>query len=121
MDVEALRDYCLSKRLATECFPFDETTLVFKVGSKMFALVDLGNPEWVVLKSDPDEAIDLRDRYADILPAYHMNKKHWIQVRLEGGVPARVLKELVDCSYRLVIAKMTRKERMSLFPDGKYF
>lgn len=61
MDIEALRDYCLSKGLATECFPFDETTLVFKVGSKMFAWVDLENPEWVILKSDPDEAIDLRD------------------------------------------------------------
>ena len=77
MDIELLREECLSLPYVEEKFPFDEYTLVFYVGSKLFALTDLQTPNSVNLKCDPEQAIELRERYMGIVPGYHMNKKHW--------------------------------------------
>lgn len=112
MDIETFRQYCLSKKGVTESFPFDESTLVFKVLNKMFALTGLNAVEFTAnLKCDPDRAIELRERYQDIRPGYHMNKKHWNTVALAGDVEDSLLKELIDHSYELVVKKMRKKDR----------
>ena len=82
MNVETVRDYCLSLPEVTEDFPFDETTLVFRIRGKIFAMIDLENTQWFVLKCEPELAIELRERYAEIAPAWHMNKRHWNQINL---------------------------------------
>lgn len=109
MDIEALREYCLSKKGVTECLPFDEYSLVMKVMGKMFALIDLESANKVSLKCDPAYALELRERYAAIEGAYHFNKKHWNQVRLDGDVDDSLLKQLTDHSYDEVIKKFTQK------------
>ena len=76
MNIETIREYCLSLPAATEDFPFDETTLVFRVSGKIFAMIDLENTEWFVLKCDPEYAIELREEHQEITGAWHMNKKH---------------------------------------------
>ena len=86
MNVETIREYCLSKRGAVEDYPFDEETLVIKVMGKMFALISLDSiPLQVNLKCDPEKAIELRERYENIIPGWHMNKKHWNTVVISGG------------------------------------
>ena len=79
MDIETLREYCLTFADVEETFPFDDVSLVFKVKGKMFLLLPLDAPEWVSMKCDPERAIDLRERYAGVAPAWHFNKKHWNQ------------------------------------------
>jgi len=116
MNVEALRSYCISKKGVEEAFPFDETTLVFKVMGKMFALIGL---EYEVprinLKCDPDRAIELREQYPDnVLPGYHMNKTHWNTVVAGDGLPDRLLVDWIDHSYELVVASLPRKLREEL-------
>src|SRR5450432_1781154 len=87
MDLSQFREYCLSKSQVTESTPFGEDVLVFKVGSKIFALASLDDvPARVNLKCDPDRALDLRDRYEEVQPGYHMNKKHWNTVIIDGAV-----------------------------------
>ena len=115
MDIETLREYCLSKKGVTEEFPFDEVTLVFKVMGKMFALTGLDKlPHKVNLKCDPERAIELRERYPGIAPGYHMNKKHWNTVTLEGSLSTDMLKELMDHSYDLVVNGLTKKLKEEL-------
>ena len=109
MNIESVRDYCLSLPMATEDFPFDETTLVFRVCGKIFAMVDLDDTEWFVLKCDPDYALELRDRHTEIAPAYHMNKKHWNQLNLFGMLPDELVQSLIRHSYNLVVSKLLRK------------
>lgn len=111
MDIETLRDYCLKKKAVTECFPFDETSLVFKVVDRMFLLIDLDDPSWACMKCDPDYAIELRDRYEGIEGAFHFNKKYWNQVAMEADVPDGLLLELIDHSYAEVMKKFTRKQK----------
>ena len=111
MDIEALRQYCLSKKAVTECFPFDETTLVFKVVDRMFLLVDLEHPDCVSMKCNPDYAIELREHYNGIEGAYHFNKKYWNQVALNSDVPDSLIRELIDHSYEEVVGKFTKKQR----------
>ena len=115
MNIEQFRAYCLKKKGVTEEFPFDEVTLVFKVMGKMFALCGLEHiPAKVNLKCDPERAITLREEYdGDIIPGYHMNKQHWNTVTLEA-VPPHLIKELIDHSYNLVVAKMPKKLREQL-------
>jgi predicted DNA-binding protein (MmcQ/YjbR family) len=104
MDVADFREYCLSKPGATEGTPFGSDVLVFKVGGKIFALAALDEvPATVNLKCDPDLALDLRDQYEEVRPGYHMNKKHWNTVQIEGGIPTAELKKMIDHSYELVI------------------
>ncbi len=122
MDIESFRMYCLSKLGSEECFPFDEDTLVFKVLGKMFALCGLSQiPLRVNLKSDPDYAVELRESFPEqIIPGWHMNKKHWNTVYLEDGLENSLIKELVDNSYDLVVAKLPKKdkERLKQLTDG---
>lgn len=114
MNIEELREYCLSKRGVTEHFPFDEVTLVFKVGDKMFALTNLDGEPTVNLKCDPERAIELREHYSSIIPGYHMNKLHWNTVMMDGLVPDKLIFELVDHSYNLVFESLPKIKRESI-------
>lgn len=116
MNIEDLRSYCISKKGVKEEFPFDEDTLVFKVMGKAFALTSLSSLDATVnLKCDPEYAIELREEYSDdVLPGYHMNKKHWNTVRYAGGLKTDLVKRLVDHSYELVIAGLTKKLKAEL-------
>ena len=106
MNVEELREYCISKPHVTESFPFDQTTLVFKVGGKMFALTGLEKfPPSINLKCNPEYAIELREQYEVIQPGFHMNKKHWNTISYQENLPTQLLKELIDHSYELVVKK----------------
>jgi predicted DNA-binding protein (MmcQ/YjbR family) len=96
---------------ATEDFPFDETTLAFRIGGKIFAMIDLERTEWFVLKCDPDRSLELRESYPEIAPAWHMNKKHWNQLNLFGHLPNELIEELIRHSYELVARKLPRRER----------
>ncbi|HAH56086.1 MAG TPA: MmcQ-like protein [Flavobacterium sp.] len=113
MNLETYYEYCLSKKGVTEHFPFDQDTLVFKVGGKMFALSSLiqwekGEPS-VNLKCNPDDAQELRAQYNDIQPAYHMSKIHWNTVAINLDVPDIFIKKLIDDSYNLVFKSLTKK------------
>ncbi|WP_372795098.1 MmcQ/YjbR family DNA-binding protein [Lutibacter sp.] len=115
MNIEEFRDYCLSKKYVTECFPFDNVTLVFKVANKMFALSGLENqPATVNLKCDPERAIELREEYSDIIEGFHMNKKLWNTITIESGLSNDLIKELIDHSYDLVVKGMTKKLQKEL-------
>ena len=104
MDLAEFREYCMAKPGAGEETPFGPDVLVFKVRGKMFALAALDEvPTTVNLKCDPDLALDLRDRYEEVTPGYHMNKKHWNTVEIEGAIPAVELRKMIDHSYELVI------------------
>ena len=111
MNVESIRDYCLSLPAASEYFPFDETTLAFRVVDKIFGMIDLEDTQWFVLKCDPDYALELRDRHPEITGAWHMNKKHWNQLDLEGLLPDNLIQSLIRHSYDLVVKKLSRKTR----------
>ncbi len=114
MHIESFREYCIGKKGVTEEFPFDETTLVFKVMGKMFALADLDFFESINLKCDPYRSIELREKYTGITSGYHMNKKHWNTVKMDGSVPDKLVKELIDHSYALVINKLPRSQKAEL-------
>ncbi len=115
MNIEELREHCLSYKAVTEHFPFDEVTLVFKVGGKMFALIPLDNPQaQITLKCDPEKAIALRERFGSIIPAYHFNKKHWNSVIMSDEISEKLIKELTLHSYELVINGLTKKVRQEL-------
>lgn len=113
MNLETYYEYCLSKKGVTEHFPFDEDTLVFKVGGKVFALSSLlrwekGTPS-VNLKCDPEKAQELRAEYDAIQPGFHMSKVHWNTIALNSDVPDALLKELINHSYDLVFKSLTKK------------
>jgi predicted DNA-binding protein (MmcQ/YjbR family) len=109
MDLTQFREYCLSKSHATESTPFGPDVIVFKIGSKMFALAGLDEvPTTANLKCDPNLALDLRDRYEQVRPGYHMNKKHWNTVELEGGIPDAELRKMIDHSYGLVAKSLPK-------------
>ncbi|OED39434.1 MmcQ-like protein [Flavobacteriaceae bacterium (ex Bugula neritina AB1)] len=115
MNIETFRDYCLSKKGVTEEFPFNETTLVFKVMGKMFALTGLDRlPFSVNLKCDPERIVELREYHPEIEPGYHMNKKHWNTVNFSGSLSTNMLHELIDHSYSLVIDGLTKKAKQEL-------
>lgn len=113
-NIEDFRNYCLSFKGVTEKFPFDETTLVFYAGNKMFCLVDIEAFDYCNLKCDPDEALELRAQYEGIQPGYHMSKKHWNSVYFQQDVPVKLMQELVVKSYDLVVKGLTKKEREAL-------
>lgn len=118
MNVEQFREYCLSLPHVLEYFPFDEVTLVFKVGGmegKIFAFLPLdASPASANLKCDPDRSIELREEYPQIIPGFHMNKKHWNTVYIEDGLTHKMLKELIDHSYDLVYQSLPKKLRTAL-------
>lgn len=119
MNIEQLREYCLSKPHTTEDFPFDQNTLVFKVAGKMFALAPLDKWEKglasVNLKANPEYSIQLRAEYESIAPGFHMNKNHWNSIYIyKGELTPKFITELVDHSYNMVLKSMTKKLRDSL-------
>jgi len=114
MNIEEYRDYCLAKKGVTESFPFDETTLVFKVMNKMFALAGIEDFSFINLKCDPEKAIELREEYSGITGAYHMSKTHWNSVSTLGDVPNKLLCQLIDDSYDLIVASLTKKLQAEL-------
>ena len=111
MNVETVRTYCLSLPEAGEYFPFDESTLAFRVAGRIFAMIDLENTEWFVLKCNPEYAIELRDQYPDITPAWHMNKRHWNQLNLYGSLPDKLITKLINHSYAQVVKKLPKHIR----------
>lgn len=112
MDIEQFRAYCLSKKGVTEEFPFDKSTLVFKVSTKMFALSGLERlPFQVNLKCNPNRSIELREAYVEIQPGYHMNKKHWNTIIPSPSFPPSLFYELIDHSYQLVTDTLSKRQK----------
>jgi predicted DNA-binding protein (MmcQ/YjbR family) len=115
MDIEQFRDYCLSKKGVTEATPFGPDTLVFRVVEKMFALTGLNDPEFRCnLKCEPSYAEELRGEYPDIIPGWHMNKKHWNTVYCERELDDKLIAKLVDHSYDQVVSKLTKSQKLEL-------
>jgi len=115
MNIEQIREYCLKKKGVTEEFPFDEETLVFKVMGKMFLLASLESiPLQINLKCNPEKAIELREEFDNVLPGYHMNKKNWNTVIINGAIPAKKLLEWIDDSYSLVAAGLKKSDQKKI-------
>jgi predicted DNA-binding protein (MmcQ/YjbR family) len=114
MNIEQYRDYCLLKPGVTEGFPFDEKVLVFKVMNKIFALTDIEEFTFINLKCDPEKAMELREENPGIRPGYHMNKQQWNSVYTDGSVSDQLFHELINHSYDLIVAGLTKKLREEL-------
>jgi predicted DNA-binding protein (MmcQ/YjbR family) len=115
MNIEQIREYCLKKKGVSEEFPFDEETLVFKVAGKIFLLGSLESiPLQINLKCEPEKAIELREEYETVQPGYHMNKKHWNTIFIDGSVSTVKIFEWIDDSYNLVVAGLKKSERKML-------
>lgn len=115
MNIEDVREYCLSKKGVTEGFPFNDTALVFKVAEKMFALLDLTEDRrGISLKCDPELAIELREKFSDVTPAYHFNKKHWNGISLSGNIRDNLIKEWIDHSYTIVVKSLPKAKQAEL-------
>ncbi len=118
MPVETARAHCLSFPGTEEALPFGPEVIVYKVAGKMFALlIPEDMPPRMNLKCEPERALELRDRYAAVLPGYHMNKRHWNTVLLDGSLPAALLREMIDHSRALVVAGLSAKARKQLGED----
>jgi predicted DNA-binding protein (MmcQ/YjbR family) len=111
MNIEELRDYCISKPAVTESFPFDESTLVFKVAGKMFLLTDLVDAFSMNIKNTREKVIELMEQYPSVLPGYHMNKKYWVTVMIDGMITDTLLKQWIDESYNIIISGFSGKEK----------
>lgn len=114
MHLEEFRDYCLKKSGVTEEFPFDHNTLVFKVMGKMFTITDVEHFQSVNLKCDPENAVELREKYTCVIPGYHMNKKHWNTVLMDNSIPDQQIAKWIDNSYDLVAQTLTKKLKEEL-------
>jgi predicted DNA-binding protein (MmcQ/YjbR family) len=114
MNIESLREYCLSKNGATEGFPFEETTLVFKVMGKMFLLTGLENEFSISVKCDPEKAVELRELYPAVIPGYHLSKKHWNTVFIDESLSDSLIQSFIDHSYQVVVLGLSRKRQMEL-------
>ncbi len=119
MDIESFRRYCLTRPgTVTEGMPFGEGVLVFKVEGKMFALAALDEvPPTVNLKCDPEEAVALRERYDAVRPGYHLNKRLWNTIVLDGSVPDRALRGMIDSSHTLVVRGLPKSLREKILPS----
>lgn len=119
MHIEEIREYCLSKKGATEHQPFGPDVLVWKIGEKLFALCPLDGTEMSInLKCDPEWAISLRESHGDIIPGWHMNKKHWNTVYTERGLHHELIKQLIDHSYDLIVDSLPLKIRSQFRDEG---
>lgn len=115
MDIESLRNYCLSKQAAEETLPFGPDTLVYKVGGKIFLICSMNaEPLQFNVKCDPEKVIELRERYECVQPGYHMNKKHWNTILVDGSVSNSMLKEWIDDSYELIVDSLPAKAKAQL-------
>ena len=109
MNIEQYRDYCIAKKGVTESFPFDKSTLVFKVMNKMFALTGVEFFEFINLKCDPEKAIEIREEYTGVTGAYHMSKVHWNSVSTKGEISDKLIFQWIDDSYNLIVSSLTKK------------
>jgi predicted DNA-binding protein (MmcQ/YjbR family) len=109
MDIIDYREYCLSLAGAEESMPFDDKVLVFKVGGKIFTLGNIYEFESINVKCDPEKAIELRERYPSVKPGYHMSKKHWNTIYIDGSVSDNQIKEWIKDSYDLIFSKLSKK------------
>ena len=115
MNIEEIREYCISKPGVTEGFPFNDTALVFKVAGKMYALLDLSvDSRGITLKCDLELAIELRELHPEVTPAWHFNKQHWNGIDLKGGISNNQLKEWINHSYTLVVESMPKSKKEAL-------
>ncbi len=114
MNIEDLRDYCLSLKGVTEKMPFGDKVLAFAVKDKLFCLTNIDTFQWVNLKCKPEKAIELRECYEEVIPAYHMNKKHWNSVNPKGRISDELLQEWIRNSYDLVVLGLTKKAQKDL-------
>ena len=115
MNIEQIREQCIKKKGVTEEFPFDEETLVFKVSGKIFLLASLESiPLQINLKCDPEKAVELREEYESVQPGYHMNKKHWNTIIIDGSVSIRKISEWIEDSYNLVLSGLKKSELKKL-------
>lgn len=112
MNIEEIREYCLLKGAVEECFPFDISTLVFKVGGKMFLIMDINsNPIEFNVKCEPAKAEELREKYNCVNPGFHMNKRHWNTITLNGSVSKKIIFGWIDDSYNLIVESLPKKYR----------
>jgi predicted DNA-binding protein (MmcQ/YjbR family) len=112
MNIESLREYCLSKPGVEETFPFGVNTLVYKVSDKIFLITGIDQEQLNFnVKCEPDKAIELREEFPCVQPGYHMNKKHWNTIVVDGSVSNKQLKEWIDWSYELVAGKSLKKKK----------
>ena len=109
MNIEELREFCLSLRASEENFPFDDEILVFSVKGKMFCLVNIARYEFINLKCNPDEAVELREQYPEVTAGWHMNKKHWNSVYINGKISNNLLKKWIVNSYNLIVKGLPKK------------
>lgn len=114
MNIEELRNFCLSLKGTSEKMPFDDKILAFYVMNKMFCLTNLHLFESINIKCDPDEALLLREEFEEVIPGYHMNKKHWNTVNVKGKIPDKLLKKWIVNSYNLVIKGLPKKVKLQL-------
>lgn len=114
LNIETFREYCLDKKGVTESFPFNESTLVLKVLDKMFAVTDLEEDFYVTLKAKPEDVITLTETNENITVAYHFNKKHWINIKINGTLSVNFIKNLIDNSFNLVVAGMSKKKQSGI-------
>lgn len=114
MNIETFRNVCLALPGVTEEFPFDQNTLVFKVMGKMFAATDVQVFKSINLKVEPEQGAVLREQYASVLPGYHMNKKHWITVLMDGSIADKEVKRWIETSYQLVVAQLPKAKQQQL-------
>jgi predicted DNA-binding protein (MmcQ/YjbR family) len=114
MNIEQVREYCLSKKGVTEELPFDEESPVYKVMGKIFLIASLTPPFSINIKCDPEKAVDLRERYPAVTPGYHMNKLHWNTVEIEGTVRNSLIEEWIDHSYELVVKGLSKSLKEEL-------
>lgn len=115
MNIEELRNYCLSLQGAEETFPFDDVTMVMKVGGKLFAIIPLDEINTCIsLKCDPEKAIELREKYNCVQPGYHLNKNHWNTVYISSEITSEQILEWINHSYNLIVASLPKKVRETL-------
>ncbi|PTR00873.1 putative DNA-binding protein (MmcQ/YjbR family) [Mucilaginibacter yixingensis] len=109
MNVESLRDYCLSLQGTTEDMPFGEETLAFRIGEKIFLLISLDTGNRFNVKCDPELAVQLREQHNEVQPGYHMNKKHWNTIYMDGNLSDKQLREMIHHSYTLVLQSLPKR------------
>ena len=114
MHIETIREYCLAKSEVTESMPFGDNTLVYKVMDKMFLLMNLEGELRINIKCDPEEAVRLRETHQAVLPGYHMNKKHWNTVVIDGTIPGELILKWIDKSYHLVVSGLPKSSQKSI-------
>ncbi|HVW15027.1 MAG TPA: MmcQ/YjbR family DNA-binding protein [Mucilaginibacter sp.] len=116
MSIEEIRDYCLAKPGVTEDLPFGEDTLVFRIGEKLFLLTSISTGTQFNVKCDPEWAIELRERFSEVRPGYHMNKKHWNTVHTDGSLSRSQICSMIDHSYELVLKSLPKKVQDEIRP-----